>query len=449
MNRAELKLKFTTSKLEPTQDPDKWIGDLEEIRNDLGKLGTSISDEDVMIHILNNLPCEYESLVETLLGQITTCDLEEFKDEVRAKHNWITRYNNSDTNHDHEKALNAGNNFEYPRNNHIKGKCFNCGHFGHRSVDCRIRKGNNNNNNNHNNNYSNNNNNNTTHRSSTANVHFKTQDDRRKTPPECTYCKKVGHKSHYCFKKRADDKRREEEATFATDDNGIEKEVLLMACETKNESLWIGDSGASCHMTYNDTNMFDVVTISSQVQIGDGKWLEASKKGKKHFTITQQNGDKSNITIELKHVPKLRFNLISITTLISKGFNITNNGQIVILTRNKERIAFDQIKMANEYGYSMGVNMTENIEHACTTIDAINVNTLHNALTHANEKTIRKTAAANGWTVTGKSETCIDCAIANAKQKAKPKFASNPATYAGERLCFDISGISHPKLQWM
>ena len=59
--KLELKLEFQRSRLKSTNaDPDKWITDLEGIRLCLRDMNLDISDEDFMIHVLNNLPSEYE-----------------------------------------------------------------------------------------------------------------------------------------------------------------------------------------------------------------------------------------------------------------------------------------------------------------------------------------------------------------------------------------------------
>ena len=46
---------------------------------------------------------------------------------------------------------------------------------------------------------------------------------------------------------------------------------------TKN--TWNGDSGASCHITNNDTNMFDVTDINESIQ-GSSSIMPTTKKGK-------------------------------------------------------------------------------------------------------------------------------------------------------------------------
>ena len=43
---------------------------------------------------------------------------------------------------------------------------------------------------------------------------------------------------------------------------------------------WIGDTGASCHMTNEYSTMFETHKISSPVKFGDGATMTATKIGK-------------------------------------------------------------------------------------------------------------------------------------------------------------------------
>jgi len=53
---VELKREFAESKMgDKSDDPDAWITELEILRQKLGRLGSPI-DDDMIIHILNNLP---------------------------------------------------------------------------------------------------------------------------------------------------------------------------------------------------------------------------------------------------------------------------------------------------------------------------------------------------------------------------------------------------------
>ena len=65
----KLKIKFHNSKLEwIKKDPDKWILNLEELIIWLNEfsLNGSITDEDFMIHVLNNLPKENDEVLDGL-----------------------------------------------------------------------------------------------------------------------------------------------------------------------------------------------------------------------------------------------------------------------------------------------------------------------------------------------------------------------------------------------
>ena len=69
-----MKSEFNNSKLDSVdKDPDKWISHLEGLRirmNEFSQKG-SVSDEDFMIHILNNLPKEYNVILDGLENRLT------------------------------------------------------------------------------------------------------------------------------------------------------------------------------------------------------------------------------------------------------------------------------------------------------------------------------------------------------------------------------------------
>ena len=61
-----MKREFTQSKLQKGESPDKWIERLETIRNTIEQiLGKQhIDNTDMMLHIINNLPNEYEIIID-------------------------------------------------------------------------------------------------------------------------------------------------------------------------------------------------------------------------------------------------------------------------------------------------------------------------------------------------------------------------------------------------
>ncbi len=70
--KVELKIKFQQMKLEDAnKDPFEWMVKLELTRHRLKVLGHKVSDEDMILHILNDLPSEYDNLIESNKRQLT------------------------------------------------------------------------------------------------------------------------------------------------------------------------------------------------------------------------------------------------------------------------------------------------------------------------------------------------------------------------------------------
>ena len=70
--KVQLKQEFHQTKLSNAdEDPDPWITSLELKRRRLKTLGATIDDDDMILHILNSLPKEYETVVELCEEDLT------------------------------------------------------------------------------------------------------------------------------------------------------------------------------------------------------------------------------------------------------------------------------------------------------------------------------------------------------------------------------------------
>jgi hypothetical protein len=84
------------------------------------------------------------------------------------------------------------------------------------------------------------------------------------------------------------------------------------------QHIWVGDSGASCHFTNDDSAMFQWKEINQPIGVGDGNVAFAKKEGKVHLEVHQRNGKRCTIVLSsCKYVPELRSNLFSITTALA------------------------------------------------------------------------------------------------------------------------------------
>jgi hypothetical protein len=60
------KLLFSQRSLCKNEDPDSWITTLEEFRMKLDNIGSSMTDDQFMIHVINNPTSDYELQVVLL-----------------------------------------------------------------------------------------------------------------------------------------------------------------------------------------------------------------------------------------------------------------------------------------------------------------------------------------------------------------------------------------------
>ena len=70
-----------------TKDPYEWLDDLERLRTDLEMMNSRISDEDFKIHVLNNLPKEYKSIIKKLIPDISILNTDDMCEELQSKYN--------------------------------------------------------------------------------------------------------------------------------------------------------------------------------------------------------------------------------------------------------------------------------------------------------------------------------------------------------------------------
>ena len=278
-NLIKTKREFTECVLkEATTDPDVWIKNLEFLRRSLETMGYFMSDMDFMIHILQNLPDEYENAVELLEYELEEelLDIEKIKIKLRTKYERIIK----------KESKNSGERALLSKQEHYKGTCYVCGKYGHRGTQCKLRK-----------NHSEQKKNDGKHDESNPN-----------SDKFCKFCKKKGHTVDQCFKLK---KKLEKENANVTQ----EREVVLNICENNasKEEIWLGDSGASSHMTFCDTHMYDIKPIQQTIIVGNGSTMTATKIGNLKMIATQKNGKEVTFTLNnVKFVPGLHRNLLSI-----------------------------------------------------------------------------------------------------------------------------------------
>lgn len=130
-------------------DPDEWILKMEELKEKINRISPrKLTEHDMLIQILNNLPKEYDIVIERLEDQLedeeNKLTLETLREKLCLKYERFKRKkyygisddddeDSDDDEEDEEKALVATG---------FKGRCHNCGVYGHKSIHCKKKKGN-------------------------------------------------------------------------------------------------------------------------------------------------------------------------------------------------------------------------------------------------------------------------------------------------------------------
>ena len=149
--------------------------------------------------------------------------------------------------------------------------------------------------------------------------------------------------------------------------------LLNMTFNNINEEMWILDSGASSHMTPNDNGMYNIRTDNIPITIGNGNEMKCLKLGDIDLIGLNTDGKEIRITLKnVKYIPKLKFNLISMNYAIEKGFEIKSNKNGILLIRENVQLSFDNKIMTNGASLlSMKVRQV---------YDYANINKQHNKL---------------------------------------------------------------------
>jgi len=399
MSLIELKREFTLCCLtDSSSDPDIWIRELERIRRRLVSLGHLISDVDLTIHILNNLPEDYENLIENLESDIETgnLDLDKLKSRLRAKYRRLMEKEDKPT----KRNVKVDKVLISKESGGFKGSCRICGEYGHKAAYCKKKAA--------------------------------------RKDIVCTYCKLKGHVEKNCWRKQKNEKAQKA-------DKKSTQEVLIVSEEDlKNDDIWIGDTGATSHMTNNLEGLFDVEDIDQCIIMGDGKKLQATKRGKLSVSTIDINGKEVGFVMsEVKFVEGLWRKLFSISTVLRKGAKIVSDGNDLVLSKGELSFKFKEIDSGGLIGVKLNVDTDAALVTGLPQVK-VDVNVLHKRLGHPCEMVTKETGVLLGLHVTGKMEACTECVMAKAKQKGLKKTSSNKSIIPGERLGFDISYLRNP-----
>lgn len=213
----------------------------------------------------------------------------------------------------------------------------------------------------------------------------------KKKNTQCGYCKVKGHWWRECNKRINEKGSSDGNNKFGrTKDVAFSAELNLVSNETKSE-IWLGDSGASQHMTFNRKwfSSFKQIDEKYPITIGDGKVLYA--KGRGDILIKAAISDDKWIEASLRdvlYVPELDKNLFSIGTAADKGFTIIYTADRCLIQNDGMTMAIGKRLSTNKL-YKMIFKVTSPMEANSASSESIPLWLWHQRLAHVSTNTIK------------------------------------------------------------
>ena len=150
----------------------------------------------------------------------------------------------------------------------------------------------------------------------------------------CNYCKKKGHIKADCFKlknkNKLEENRNTAEASIAADESDGTIFVAT-ANVVKSSDEWISDSGCSYHITPNQ-HYFSTYESFDGGYVLMGNNVPCKVIGRGTVQIKMHDGVIRTLT-DVRHVPDLKRNLISLGTLDAQGYKFSAEGGVLKVTK--------------------------------------------------------------------------------------------------------------------
>lgn len=280
-NRLYMKQKLYSFKIHDDRHISEKIDEFTKIIDDLENIDVKLEEEDKALILLNSLPRLYEIFRDTLLyGREKTISLEEVQSAIKAK--------------------------ELQRGTHpigsVQGESLN---VRGRSDKRQFRK-------------------------TKDHINDRAR-SKSQTRYKCFLCHKEGHFKRNCperFNKRKESSSYDGEASVASD--GYESAEALTISSNQNPEDWILDSGCTFHMCPMKS-WFESIQESDQGLVILGNDKACKVKGIGSIRLRMHDGS-SNILQQVRYVPELKRNLISLGTLESIGYSFkSENGIMKVL----------------------------------------------------------------------------------------------------------------------
>lgn len=265
-----------------------------------------------------------------------------------------------------------------------------------------------------------------------------------KSKSTCFSCGEVGH-----WKKDCLSKGKQSNEKSSKESKGLAFSVIDTVLSARYDDVWIGDSGATQHLTMRKDWLTEFSTAGAQrgVKVANGDLLDVLGTGKVEIEVLVNNRWIKRYLENVRYAPKSSVNLFSIGQLTNKGYTAQFKGKHCIVVDSSNEIVATGMKHDDGL-VRMIFRMPENrqLESCFAVTEHISSNSLqqwHRRLGHINIAQIKAMVKKNlvsGIDFTNERDFfCQECQVGKFKRSSHP-LTEKRAIEKGECFHIDLCG---------
>ena len=205
----------------------------------------------------------------------------------------------------------------------------------------------------------------------------------------------------------------------------------------------MGDTGATGHMTWDQTELTDLVETCVPITVANGGREMCTMKGK--FSGVTKYGEPF-VLRDVYVVPGLKKKLISLTKITADGANMKTEENKLLIKKGGNNLTFDLVNENGKFLYYLEIKKEEAYDAEVSKEipnkklkRKLDINVAH-GYCHSSEAVLRKNYSKMGIELVGELKSCDGCNKAKGRAKNVNKSTERIAVEPGERICVDASG---------